>query len=279
MLAGVSEGCSRGRGLCTQHWAVFRGDHHSCSPCSRAGGVQECPNPRATGSLITHPKRGKNSGAPGAWALGLWGHRTSLKPPHWLCAAQHGVQRICPRSRGLRGGLHPRPHLRGGTVMPQPPACSPLPRPDPALLLPARIHPRTPPSPPSRSITVPAGRGERASIRAGYSGDSSCVPEPPGERGFALRPLSCVTRGDAGPTVPSRPPGALALDVHCGRCCPAVTGDMKPQLMLHRSHSHPLSGLQELCAGAEPCHTHTTLTSTPHGHPRHRVALIPSSIP
>lgn len=79
--------------------------------------------------------------------------------------------------------------------------------------------------------------------------------------------------------MPSRPPGALALDVHCGRCCPAVTGDMKPQLMLHRSHSHPLSGLQELCAGAEPCHTHTTLTSTPHGHPRHRVALIPSSIP
>lgn len=79
---------------------------------------------------------------------------------------------------------------------------------------PARpAHPRTPPSPPSRSITVPAGRGKRASIGAGYSGDSSCVPEPPGERGIAHRPPSCVTRGDAGPTAPSRPPGALALDV------------------------------------------------------------------
>lgn len=167
----------------------------------------------------------------------------SLKPLHWLCAAQHGVQRICPHCQGLRGWLHPRPHLGGGTAMPRPPASSP------AFLLPAWLHPRTPPSPPSRSITVPAGRGERASIRAGYSGDSSCVPEPPGERGFAHRPLSCVTRGDAGPTVPSRPPGALALDVHRGQCCPAVTGDVKPQLMLHRSHSHPLSGLQELCAG------------------------------
>lgn len=36
-LAGVSGGCSRGRGLCTQRWAVFRGDRHSCSLCSSAG--------------------------------------------------------------------------------------------------------------------------------------------------------------------------------------------------------------------------------------------------
>jgi len=54
---------------------------------------------------------------------------------------------------------------------------------------------------------------EVALIRAGYSGDSSCVSEPPRERDIAHHPLSCVTREDAGPPVHLWPPGALALNV------------------------------------------------------------------
>lgn len=131
--------------------------------------------------------------------------------------------------------------------MPRLPAPSPTLRPDPVLLLLGWIVPVSSVSS-SHSITVPVGCRKRALIRTGYSGDSSCVPKPPRERGITHQPLSCVTSGDTGLCVPSQLPGALVLD----ELWPLLPGSDREHETPVQAASIPLRLCLVGCAGL--CH-------------------------
>ena len=112
------------------------------------------------------------------------------------------------------------------------------------------------------------GRGKWASIRAGYSGDSSCVPEPPRERSNTHHPLSCVTSGDAGPRVPSWLPGALVLD----ELWPALPGSDRRHETPIKAASIPLrlrlAGCARLCRGCRSSVLGLSCLAPWHPYPR-----------
>lgn len=97
--------------------------------------------------------------------------------------------------------------------------------------------------------------GKQASITAGYSGDSSCVPKLPREHGNTHHPPNLVMSEDAGPHVPCRLPGAAVLD----ELWPALHSSAKGHETSIKAASIPL----QLCSvHSQTTSSHTSLLFT-----------------